>query len=67
MMNKYDQRACLAYAEKIGLEKGEARGEARGVVIGRSETARNMLGEGMEPALVARYTKLPLKTVKALQ
>jgi hypothetical protein len=28
---------------------------------------RNMLGDGMEPALVARYTKLPLKAVKALR
>jgi predicted transposase/invertase (TIGR01784 family) len=63
MMNKYDQRACLAYAEKIGLEKGETRGLERG----KSEIARNMLGEGMEPALVARYTKLPLKAVKALR
>jgi hypothetical protein len=63
MMNKYDQRACLAYAEKIGLEKGEARG----VAIGMERAARNMLGEGMEPTLVARYTKLPLKAVKALR
>jgi predicted transposase/invertase (TIGR01784 family) len=63
MRNEYDQRACLAYAEKIGLEKGEAKGLERG----KSEIARNMLGEGMEPALVARYTKLSLKAIRALR
>jgi len=63
MMNRYDQKACIAYAEK----KGEAKGEARGVSIGLKKVARNMLGDGVEPALVARYTKLPLKAVKALR
>ena len=71
MMNRYDQRACLAYAKKTGeargLERGVAVGREEGVAVGKSEIARNMLGEGMEPALVARYTKLPLKAVKALR
>jgi len=58
-----DHANALAYAG----EKGEARGEARGVSIGLKRAARNMLGDGMEPALVARYTKLPLKAVKALR
>jgi predicted transposase/invertase (TIGR01784 family) len=58
-----DHANALAYAK----EKGEAIGEAKGLKRGRSEIARNMLGEGMEPALVARYTKLPLKAVKALR
>jgi hypothetical protein len=55
MMNKWDQRAKLAYAEKVGLERGLKR------------TARNMLGEGMEPALVARCTNLSLEAVEALR
>jgi predicted transposase/invertase (TIGR01784 family) len=63
MMNRYDYKATIAYAKE--------EGETRGVVIGAgkkaNEIARNMLGDGMEPALVARYTKLPLKTVKALR
>jgi predicted transposase/invertase (TIGR01784 family) len=59
MRNEYDQKACIAYAEK--------EGEARGLKRGKSEIARNMLGEGVEPVLVARYTKLPLKAVKALR
>jgi len=63
MMNRHDQKAILAYAE----EKGEIRGEARGIKKNRNEIARNMLGDGVEPALVARYTNLPLKAVKALR
>jgi predicted transposase/invertase (TIGR01784 family) len=58
MMNKYDQRACLAYAEKIGLEKGETRGVLR--------TAKCMLKNGIKPALVARITKLPKEQIMAL-
>ncbi|MDR2595620.1 MAG: hypothetical protein LBC87_12700 [Fibromonadaceae bacterium] len=62
MMNRHDQKAILAYAE----EKGEVRGEARGIKKSRNEIARNMLGDGVEPVLIARYTKLPLKTIKTL-
>jgi predicted transposase/invertase (TIGR01784 family) len=58
-----DHENALAYAKKKGLLQGEARGFERG----KSEIARNMLGEGLEPALVARYTKLPLKEIKALR
>jgi hypothetical protein len=66
-----DHANALAYAKEKGVAIGEARGETRGVVIGAgkkaNEIARNMLGDGLEPALVARYTKLPLKAVKALR
>jgi predicted RNA binding protein with dsRBD fold (UPF0201 family) len=55
MRNEYDQRACLAYAKKEGKEEGVA------------ETARNMLGKGVEPALVASYTNLSLEAVEALR
>jgi predicted transposase YdaD len=75
MMNKRDQYAALMCArsegEAMGMEKGVAigreEGESRGLERGRSEIARSMLGEGMEPALVARYTNLPLEAVKALR
>jgi predicted transposase/invertase (TIGR01784 family) len=71
MINQRDQYAIVKCARDEGREEGEARGvaigEARGLEKGKSEIARNMLGEGMEPALVARYTKLPLKAVKALR
>jgi predicted transposase/invertase (TIGR01784 family) len=51
MMNQRDQYAALKCAKEEGVV----------------ETARNMLGDGMEPTLVARYTKLPLEAVRALQ
>jgi hypothetical protein len=62
-----DHANALAYAEEKGEVRGEARGETRGVTIGLKRAAKNMLCDGVEPALVARYTKLPLKAVKALR
>jgi hypothetical protein len=59
MRNERDQYAIL----KCARDEGEAMGEARGV----ERTARNMLGEGMEPALVARCTNLSLEAVEALR
>jgi hypothetical protein len=55
MMNKLDQYAALKCARDEGREEGFI------------ETARNMLGEGMEPVLVARYTNLSLEAVEALR
>jgi predicted transposase/invertase (TIGR01784 family) len=55
-MKRYsDHINALAYAEKKGVARGVLR------------TAKNMLGDGVKPALVARYTELPLETVKALR
>jgi hypothetical protein len=58
-----DHANALAYAEEKGVAIGEARGETRGL----KRAAKNMLCDGVEPALVARYTNLPLKAVKALR
>jgi predicted transposase/invertase (TIGR01784 family) len=58
MMNQRDQYAAL----KCARDEGEARGREEGFI----EVARNMLGEGMEPALVARITKLPKEQIMAL-
>ena len=63
MMNEYDQRACLAFAEK----KGVAIGKEAGVIEGISKTAKSMLADGLDPARVARITKLPKKQVMALR
>jgi predicted transposase/invertase (TIGR01784 family) len=54
MRNEYDQRACLAYAKKEGVEKGIL------------QTAKSMLKNGIKPALVARITKLPKEQIMAL-
>ena len=44
MMNRHDQKAILAYAEK----QGEAKGEVRGVKKGILQTAKSMLKDGLE-------------------
>ena len=53
------------------LDKVEARGiqlgEARGIQLGRTETARNLLRMGLEPAKVAEAASLTLEEVHALQ
>ncbi|MDR2582009.1 MAG: hypothetical protein LBC75_00835 [Fibromonadaceae bacterium] len=53
MMNKYDQKACIAYAKKEGLLQGVMK------------TAKSMIKNGLEPALVARITKLPKEQIIA--
>ena len=58
----------------IGLERGLASGREEGISIGlergayqtKLETARNLLSEGLAPAMVARCTDLPLETVLEL-
>ena len=42
-------------------------GEAEGRLLGRQETARAMLREGMSPESVARFTRLSLDEVEALK
>ncbi|MDR0517221.1 MAG: Rpn family recombination-promoting nuclease/putative transposase, partial [Fibromonadaceae bacterium] len=59
MINKRDQYAILKCAKDEGREEG--------VAIGVERTARNMLGKGVEPALVASYTNLSLEAVEALR
>ncbi|MCL1957449.1 MAG: Rpn family recombination-promoting nuclease/putative transposase, partial [Fibromonadales bacterium] len=49
MMNKYDQRACIAYAEKKGVMK----------------TAKNMLAKGFSVADVLKATNLTREQVRA--
>ena len=56
--------------QEILLER-EARGEARGIVKGKSETtnqiAQNMLSSNISIELVAQFTGLTLKQVQRLQ
>jgi predicted transposase/invertase (TIGR01784 family) len=67
MRNERDQYAILKCARDEGREEGLEKGVTVGMERGKSEIARNMLGEGMEPALVARYTNLSLEAVEALR
>ena len=50
-----------------GVAEGEAKGKAEGELLGRQETARAMLREGMSPESVARFTRLSLDEVEALK
>ena len=50
-----------------GMAAGEAKGEAKGKLLGRQETARAMLREGMSPESVARFTRLSLDEVETLK
>ncbi len=75
MMNRYDYEATIAYAEKKGEKRGIGIGERRGIGIGEKRgvgkgvlrTAVSMLKDGLEPARVARITKLPKKQIIALR
>jgi len=71
MMNRYDYEATIKYAEKTGEKRGEKRGigigEKRGVGKGLLRAAKSMLRDGLEPARVARITKLPKKQIMALR
>ncbi|MDR2732547.1 MAG: hypothetical protein LBB36_04940 [Fibromonadaceae bacterium] len=54
-----DHANALAYAKKKGVLQGIAKGMLK--------AAKSMLAEGLDPALVARITKLPKKQVMALR
>jgi hypothetical protein len=49
--------------EKAGEKAGRKAGEKAGV----EKTARSMLVEGMDPALISKITKLPVAEIKALR
>jgi len=77
-MKLQDERGAIAVAtrraEQLGETRGEARGEARGLETGRKEgdkagriaAARAMLADGMEAAMVAKYTGLNVADVTEL-
>ena len=75
MMTQLDYKAIredrLAEATRAVREKawaeGEAKGKAEGELLGRQETARAMLREGMSLASVARFTRLSPGEVEALK
>ena len=56
-----------AKGEAKGWAKGKAEGKAEGELLGRQETARAMLREGMSLASVARFTRLSPGEVEALK
>jgi hypothetical protein len=62
------EKAAKAAKKAAEVEiKAEKRGLKRGLTQGIIETAKSMLKEGLDFALVARITKLPKKQVMALR
>ena len=59
--------AGLATGREEGREEGISIGLERGAYQTKLETARNLLSEGLAPAMVARCTDLPLETVLELE
>lgn len=60
------KRRGLEAGRKEGLEAGHKAGVAEGEKAGRLAAARALLADGMEAALVAKYTGLSLAEVAAL-
>jgi predicted transposase/invertase (TIGR01784 family) len=57
--NRHDYINAMNTAEKRGIEKGEKKA--------LRETARLRLADGMDPALIAQFTNLPLAEIEALR
>ena len=65
-MKLQDERGALSVAERRGLEAGRKAGIAEGEKAARFATARALLADGVEAALVAKYTGLSLAEVTQL-
>ena len=60
-------RMYVSIMERKGIEKGIQLGEARGIQLGRTETARNLLRMGLDLTQIAEATGLPLEEIQALK
>ena len=49
------------------LDKVEGRGEARGIQLGRTEAARNLLRMGLDLTRIAEATGLSLEEIQSLK
>ncbi|MGP1428000.1 MAG: hypothetical protein ACTTI0_09950 [Treponema sp.] len=59
-LREYDLR-------RMGREEGIAIGEKRGIETNKLDNARNMLADNVAVERIARYTGLPLETVRKLK
>ena len=55
-----DRKGQLEYAEMEGMAKGMAKGIAKG----KAEVIVNMASQGLAYEMIAKFTGLPLETVK---
>jgi predicted transposase/invertase (TIGR01784 family) len=54
-------------ATEAAIVQGIKQGVKRGAKLSLLKTAKNMLADGLEPARVARITKLPIKQIRAIR
>jgi len=70
-MERYERNCRLAYAEKIGLEKGMKKGIKQGIEQGANqkqlEIAKNMLSKGIPDELIISCTNLSLEELKTIK
>jgi predicted transposase/invertase (TIGR01784 family) len=68
---RLDMLSRLKSAEKLGMEKGMEKGRVEGIREGAVNKAREMAQElikdGMEVSLVAKYTKLTINEVEGIK
>ena len=66
LMTEYDYATDMAVLKEEAYKDGLFVGREKGAYQTKLETARNLLSEGLAPAMVARCTDLPLETVLEL-
>ena len=66
MTTERDIRNQIAYAKDKGIEQGIEQGIAQGAAQSKAEIAKAMLADGMDIALVVKYSGLSPEEIKSL-
>ena len=66
LKNYLDTMSCIEYATVKVREEGKAEGKAEGEFEAKVSIAKSMKAEGMDVALISRYTGLPVEQIEAL-
>ena len=66
MTTERDIRNQIAYAKDKGIEQGIEQGIAQGAAQSKAEIAKAMLSDGMDIALVVKYSGLSPEEIKSL-
>ena len=64
---KYDYENVMEYAKEQAHNSGFSEGEAKGKAEGKLETAKNLLGKGMDISFICEVTGLTREAVSALR
>ena len=66
LKNYLDTMSCIEYATVKVREEGKAEGKAEGEFEAKVSIAKSMKAEGMDVALISRYTGLTVEQIEAL-